>query len=113
MTEFIQQKFTLNWLEGHVKNANGCLVWVRSFTASGQPYAVFRTPEGTKSVRIRRLVWESANERQAPEKQWGYATCGTAGCVHPDHVSMRLRSAAMRPKWTQELAQELAGAALS
>lgn len=127
MNEFVREKFTLAWLEKHVKSVDGCLVWVRSFTSSGQPYAAFRGAEGLHSIRVRRVVWEAAHERQGPAKMWAHATCGTHGCVHPDHIVMRPRSVAMkgtkRPesvkakiaqtkraasKWSQELLQELA-----
>lgn len=91
-------EITHAWLEKHVIEQDGCWLWTGPITETGQPQASMRTPDGRKTLLVRRLVWRLAhpNCKPAGSNLWAYAACETERCVHPDHVRLRTRSSAMK-----------------
>ena len=90
---------TLEWLQARVKEDDtcGCWIWKGATTAYDQPQASLRRPDGSrKTVLVRRMVWEMKSGRKLRKDNWAATTCDTHGCVHPDHVTVRTRSKAMR-----------------
>lgn len=88
---------SLEWLLARVTVQPGpleddpCWVWNGTLTDRDQPQVSMRTPEGRKTLLVRRLVIEFKQERALPTSLWAYARCETRGCVHPEHLATRTR----------------------
>ncbi len=90
-------EITPEWLEARVIEQDGCWLWKGVITEAGQPQVSMRTPDGRKTVLVRRLVWALVHPDCKPGANlWAYAGCENERCVHPDHVRLRSRSSAMK-----------------
>lgn len=87
----------LDWLLARVKEDEcGCFIWTGYMSAHGQPQARINL----QLVLVRRLVWALVNGRDPAPAMWVTARCGTHGCVHPNCMVMRTRSAALKGRTT-------------
>lgn len=85
---------TLAMLMQWTEREGDCLVWTGAAAAGGQPQ--IRVDGCTQYVL--RVVWQLTRGRRAPSSWYVQTTCGTPGCWHPDHLTKRPRSIAMRGK---------------
>lgn len=84
------EDIALEQLLARCHDDGGCLVWDRSSSVCGPEWNV-----AGKVWSVRRLLWELTRGPIAPKYQVN-VSCGCAGCVHPDHLVCRTRSAALR-----------------
>lgn len=95
---------SVEWLRSkcEVDEETGCWLWHGNVTTDArQPQATIRTPEGRKTVLVRRVVWELVHERKLRRNMWAFAPCDEKHgreepCVCPEHINSRTRSKAQR-----------------
>lgn len=75
----------LDWLFARCAEVDGCLVWKLAAAHGTDPQARIGG-RGGACILVRRVLWELVNERPFPRKHNAGCNCGTALCVHPDHL---------------------------
>jgi hypothetical protein len=99
----------IEWLKARVtEDDSGCWVWNGFITKGGQPQCrITIEPKVSATMLVRRLVAKMSFNPTAKFKsaaafmrnrQAGALTTCSWGCCHPDHVRMRTKVQAMKPR---------------
>lgn len=102
-------EITLDWLLAHVKeDEHGCWVWQGFITKGGQPQCrITIEPKVSATMLVRRLVAKmkftptakfTSAARFIKNRQAGAKPDCSWGCCHPDHILVRTKTQAMKPR---------------
>jgi hypothetical protein len=86
------KQFGAEWAKERSREDADCLIWRMACNPGGQPkYSSKREDGGTKTIQVRRTVWEDAKGK-IPAGLLVTMTCGNVKCVNPDHMKLATKS---------------------
>lgn len=89
------------WLKERCTEDGDCLVWDLASTSDGCPRYTIRTPEGKKTVQVRRKVLEATLGRPLAPGMLATVTCGNQRCLCGKHLQESSKSEVVAKAWAR------------